>query len=131
MTTPQAFFIKNHSSTDLHSAPLASLPTLSQRPQFPSKADYAKWCHDATTEHVFYTLVEPEFTNQRSSGQNRIKYLHGIVADYDGDAGAITAALPELKFGPGKAPTWVTTTYSGKARLIWCFEKPVPGSSRT
>lgn len=124
--TPQAFFIRNHSASELHKADLASLPTLSERPKFASKAEYAKWCHDSGTEHVFYTLAEPEHAGMRSSGQNPIKFLHGIVADYDGDAGAINAALPQLKFAPGLAPTWVTTTYSNKARLIWCFAQPVP-----
>lgn len=123
---PLAFYLRNHSASDLHRAPLASLPALSIHPRFPDKAAFARWCHDAQTQHVFYTLAEPENPALRSSGQNRIKYLHGLVADYDGDPAAIQAALPELTFSPGKAPTWVTTTYSGKARLLWCFERPVP-----
>lgn len=124
--TPQAFYIKNHSASALHRADLASLPTLSTRPPFASKDEFAKWCHDSSTEHVFYVLAEPEHAAMRSSGQNPIKFLHGLVADYDGLPEAITAALPKLKFAAGKAPTWVTTTFSGKARLIWAFERPVP-----
>jgi hypothetical protein len=123
---PQAFFIKNHSASDLHKADIASLPTLSERPKFASKDEYQKWCHDSTTDHIFYVLYEPEFAGTRSSRSNPIKFMHGIVADYDGDPSVIAAALPQLKFGPGKAPTWVTTTFSNKARLIWAFEKPVP-----
>ncbi len=129
MTPPapvQAFYLRNHSASDLHRAPLAALPTLSARPAFPDKAAFARWCHDAQTQHVFYTLAEPENPATRSSGQNRIKFLHGLVADYDGDPAAIQAALPLLKFPPAKAPTWVTSTFSGKARLLWCFERPVP-----
>ena len=124
--TTKAFFLKNHVSSELHSAPLASLPTLSTRPQFATKDVYAKWCHEASTDHIFYTLAEPEFPGQRSSGKNPIKFLHGIVCDYDGAPEAINATLPTLKFGPSKAPAWVTTTFSGKARLIWVFERPVP-----
>lgn len=125
-TAPQAFYLRNHSASELHRAALATLPTLSTRPSFPDKATFAKWCHDAHTQHVFYTLAEPENPAARGSGHNRIKFLHGLVADYDGDPAAIQAALPELKFAPGKAPTWVTATFSGKARLLWCFERPVP-----
>jgi hypothetical protein len=123
---PKAHFIRNHSATELHSARLKDLPALSTRPQFAKKDEYAGWCHEAQTQHVFYTLAEPEPPGIRSSGANPIKFLHGIVPDYDGAPEAINAALPELKFGPGKAPTWVTTTFSNKARLIWVFEKPVP-----
>src|SRR5688572_2754313 len=124
--SPRAFYLRNHSSSELHSVELAKLHTLSKRPEFAKKDLYATWCHDASTQHVFYTLAEPEHPGIRSSGANPIKYLHGIVADYDGAPEAINAALPHLKFGPGKAPTWVTTTFSNKARLLWVFEKPVP-----
>ncbi|MCX6953035.1 MAG: hypothetical protein NTV51_12850 [Verrucomicrobia bacterium] len=124
--SPQAFYIRNHSSSELHKTDLAALPTISTRPAFATKEAYAVWCHDQTTQHCFYTLAEPEFAGIRPSSQNPIKFLHGIVADYDGDAGAINAALPALTFTTGKAPTWVTTTFSNKARLIWLFEKPVP-----
>jgi hypothetical protein len=126
VTTPQAFYIKNHTSSELHAADVASLPTLSERPKFASKDLYAKWCHDAGTEHVFYTLAEPAIPSMRSSGSNPIKFLHGIVADYDGAADAIQAGLPKLKFAAGMAPSYFTTTFSGKARLVWLFERPVP-----
>lgn len=123
---PRAFYLRNQSSSELHSARVEELPTLSQRPRFASKDEFRQWCQDIKTEHVFYTLVEPEFPGARSSGSNPPKFLHGIVADYDGAPESISATLPSLKFGPGKAPTWVTTTFSGKARLIWLFEERVP-----
>lgn len=126
MIEPRAFFIKNHSASELHSAPVATLPSISTRPAFATKDLFVKWCHDSTTEHVFYTLTEPENPGIRSSGKNPIKYLHGIVADYDGEANAIQAALLKVKFSAGKAPAWVTDTFSGKARLLWLFERPVP-----
>jgi hypothetical protein len=123
---PQAFYIRNHASSELVPCDLAALPSVSTRLTFPDKESYLKWCHDQSTRHCFYTLAEPEHVGIRPSSQNPIKYLHGIVADYDGDSTAINASLPLLKFGPGKAPTWVTTTFSNKARLIWLFERPVP-----
>ena len=123
---PQAFYIKNHSSSELHRADLATLPSLSSHPHFETKAEFADWCHNSKTDHVFYTMVQPENSSMRSSGQNPFKLLHGIVADYDGAPEAIQAALPKLNFAEGKAPTWITTTFSGKARLIWAFERPVP-----
>jgi hypothetical protein len=123
---PQAFYIKNHSSSELHQVDLATLPSLSSHPHFATKPEFAKWCHDSKTEHVFYTMAEPEFKSMRSSGKNQIKFLHGVIADYDGSPEKIQADLLKLDFPEGKAPTWVTTTFSGKARLIWAFERPVP-----
>lgn len=121
-----AFYIANHSSSELRKAELSSLPSLSKRPDFPSKKEFAVWCHDKNTEHVFYTLAEPEQPALRSSSHNPVKYLHGVVADYDGMADLIQSELAKWKPASGKAPTWVTTTFSGKARLVWAFEKPVP-----
>jgi hypothetical protein len=123
---PQAFYIKNHSSSELHQVDLATLPSISSHPHFATKPEFAKWCHDSKTEHVFYTMAEPEFKSMRSSGKNQIKFLHGVIADYDGSPEKIQADLLKLDFPEGKAPTWVTTTFSGKARLIWAFERPVP-----
>jgi len=123
---PVAFYIRNHSSSELHKAELAALPSISTRPTFADKSAFAAWCHDASTQHVFYVLAEPEHPGLRSSGANPVKFLHGLIADYDGGADAIQAALPKLKFAAGRAPTWVTTTFSGKARLLWAFERPVP-----
>lgn len=123
---PRAFYIPNHSSSDLHSAEVHDLPTLSKRPDFATKDDFVKWCHAISTDHVFYTLYEPEQPALRSSAENPIRLMHGLVADYDGAASAIDAALPTLKFAAGLAPAWVTTTFSGRARLIWMFEHPVP-----
>jgi len=122
----RAFFIRNHSSSDLHSAEISALPTLSTRPTFKDKSLFVAWCHDIGTEHVFYSLFEPEQPGVRSSAQNPIRMMHGIVADYDGAADAINASLPTLKFPAGLAPTWITKTYSDKARLIWVLERPVP-----
>lgn len=122
----RAFYIPNHSASDLHSAEVHDLPTLSKRPDFATKDDFVKWCHDLSTDHVFYTLYEPEQPALRSSAENPIRLMHGLVADYDGAASAINAALPTLKFAAGLAPAWVTTTFSGRARLIWMFERPVP-----
>lgn len=121
-----AFYIPNHSTSDLRQAELATLPTLSQRPTFPSKAEFAKWCHDRSTQHVFYTLAEPQQPSLRSSGANPVKFLHGVVADYDGAADLVQGALRRWTPAEGKAPSWVTTTFSKKARLIWAFERPVP-----
>jgi hypothetical protein len=128
LTVPstRAFYLRNHSASEFHTADVAALPALSRRPAFASKAEFAAWCHDRSTAHVFYTLAEPEQSTLRSSAANPIKYLHGLVADYDGPAAAIQAALPTLTFPEGRAPAWVTTTFSGKARLLWLFERPVP-----
>lgn len=121
-----AFYIPNHSSSELRKAELSALPTLSRRPDFPSKKEFAAWCHDKSTDHVFYVLAEPQNATMRSSGQNPVKYLHGVVADYDGAADVVQKALTKWEPAAGKAPTWVTTTFSGKARLVWAFERPVP-----
>lgn len=123
---PRAFYLVNHVAHDLQTAALADLPKLSQQPAFAEKAQLRFWSHQPTTRHVFYTMAEPQQPAMRSSGRNPVKYLHGLVADYDGPAAYIQEMLRTLRFDAGRAPTWVTTTFSGKARLIWAFPQRVP-----
>jgi len=125
-TKPQAFYLHNQSSSELHQADLESLPSLAAAHSFTDKDKFRKWCQSSDTRHVFYTLYEPTHPGMRSSASNQIKMMHGIVADYDGVPSAVQAAVAAMKFTTDKAPTWVTTTFSGKARLVWCFEQPVP-----
>lgn len=123
---PQAFYLHNQSSSELHRADLESLPSLAAKHSFTDKEQFRKWCQSADTRHVFYTLYEPAHPAMRSSASNPVQLMHGVVADYDGVPSAVQAAVATMKCGAEKAPTWVTTTFSGKARLIWAFERPVP-----
>ena len=122
----KAFYLRNHSSSDLHSIGLDDLALMPARPPFPDKETFAQWCHSPTTRHVFYTLYEPACPTIRSSAQNPVRLMHGVVADYDGAASTIEAALGALSFPTGRAPAWITRTFSRKARLVWAFERPVP-----
>jgi hypothetical protein len=120
------FYIPNHSSVELRKGDLNELSKIeSPHGKFPTKPEFAKWEHDISTEHVFYTLLEPQQPSIRISKDNPAIRCHGLVADYDGmiSDSMHDAALRNL---PGIPPTWVSRTYSGKARWIWEFEKPVP-----
>ena len=94
--TPQAFYLHNQSSSELHQADLASLPSLAASHSFTDKDQFRKWCQSSGTRHVFYTLYEPTHPQQRSSAPNPVKMMHGVVADYDGVPSAIQAAIPAL-----------------------------------
>lgn len=78
---------------------------------------------------MFFSCVEGLVPSQRVNGANPAYRLHGFVADYD--------AIPPKAHGQelvdhimakspgGWAPTWVSRTWSGKARAVWEFEEPV------
>lgn len=90
------------------------------------KRVYRKWCTQPDTAHLFYNFSEGLNPHLRVTAENPPQFLHGIIADYD-------AALPDDPFPEvlervksSYAPAWGTRTFSGGARLIWLFEKPMP-----
>jgi hypothetical protein len=121
-----AFYIPNHSSTEMRKGDLNELSKLEcPHSKFSTKPEFAKWEHDISTDHVFYTMLEPQQPSVRVSRDNPAVRCHGLVADYDG---MISDQMHEsaLLNLPGIPPTWVSRTFSGKARWVWVFEKPVP-----
>ena len=119
-------YIPNHSAAELTKSSPEALSVLpSKHGDFPNKPAFAKWEHSIKTEHVFYTAVEPLQPKLRVSKDNPPVRCHGLIADYDGmvDDKMHEVAIANL---PGIPPTWVTRTFSGKARWIWMFEKPIP-----
>lgn len=119
------FYIKNHSSHELlEVGPEELLSGFRPKPEISTKDEFRKWCADKETDHCFYTTVEPEHVALRPSKDNQPRMLHGIVADYDGNKCA--ELLGHMKTAIGKVPTYSTVTFSGNARLVWEFERPIP-----
>jgi hypothetical protein len=94
-------------------------------PLHSSKEERRAWQTAVTTQHLFYSACEGLTPSLRVSERNEPYKLHGLVCDYDSkisdaDLGAIVKrAAPEL------LPTWTSHTFSGGARLVFEFEKPV------
>lgn len=126
------FYVKNHMDTRLapmsvHPSQIAS--TVNQS-KFPNKEKFRDWCKHALTSHTFYSTMEPTLKTVRISANNPVHTVHGWVADYDSDelvgvSAADLATQLSKKATAGLCPTWVSKTYSGKARVIWEFKKPL------
>lgn len=122
----KSFFIPNHSSNALRSSPFLEVTKLPKRPDFPTKAAMLEWAHAAETEHCFYNFSEPNDPAIRCTKENPVKFLHGLVADFD-----TVIERPMLLKALGKMPVdfpaaWASETFSKGCRIIWAFEKPVP-----
>lgn len=133
-------YVKNLSSRDLELLPVAPAAVQTTYPKFASKEDYRKWCVDPATDHCFITLVEPVNQKVRCNGHTRDnppKWMHGYIADFDSpklvgrptDELISEALLAAANRQASSLPNWICRTYSGKARLIWLFEEPVPADS--
>jgi hypothetical protein len=117
------FAIPNLSSHDVEVVD----PTTSKlsAPRHDSKEKRRAWQSAVTTQHLFYSACEGLTPGLRVSERNESYKLHGLVCDYDSeisdaDLGAIVKrAAPEL------LPMWTSHTFSGGARLVFEFEKPV------
>lgn len=94
---------------------------------FTDKAAFKSWCQDPGTKHSFLSTVEGMSKNQRVSYENHnVPFaLHGFIVDYDSpvadDAVERMRVRPQSDF----KPEWFVKTFSGNARLIWVFEKPL------
>lgn len=82
-----------------------------------------EWYKNTSTNHFFYTLIEPANPNIRPSKDNAPLRLHGFAVDFD-------AKLPDARIAetlesfPYK-PSWVERSLGGNARLVWLFETPL------
>jgi hypothetical protein len=88
-----------------------------------NKSARQEWYKNPSTEHNFYTAVEPANPNARPSKTNPPRLLHGLVADYDVPMLDETLARGISKL-PVK-PTWTERSVGGNVRLVFVFEVPV------
>lgn len=127
------FAVKNHVDSVLYTLPQppSTIQNIRATPgAFPSKESMRAWCKDPNTTHVFYSTYEPTLSNARLTTNNPVHFMHGWVADYD-SPDIDTSNMAELvkhilgRSPGGLAPTWITRTYSGKARAVWEFANPL------
>lgn len=123
---PSVFFIKNHTGSQLFTTSVDELPKFPPRPAgFADKNSFLMWSHNAATDHVFYSLVEPATPSLRTDRDNPARLLHGVVADFDCRIDRDTL-LKGIAKAPADYPVaYASSTFSGGARLLWLFENPV------
>src|ERR1051325_1871602 len=88
------------------------------------KAAFGLWAQELTTKHLFFLASEGCNPLARPSASNSIRFLHGLIADFDAEnitAETIESALARC----GDAPNWTSRTFSNGARLVWMFQEPV------
>lgn len=122
------FSLPNLASSDVREeVPSDWPPTLAGSLSFPNKEEFRSWCVQPSTEHLFYSLVEGVAPKIRVNiHENPAHILHGFVADYDGDGIELAELIERVKKLPERIrPSWVTETYSNKARVVWEFAEPV------
>lgn len=120
--------LPNLSSTEVRiEEPAEWPPELEGSLSFPTKEDFRVWSVQATTDHIFYSLTEGVSPKIRVNiHDNPAHILHGFVADYDGSGIVLADLITRCRSLPERIrPTWVTETYSHKARVIWEFSEPV------
>lgn len=90
-----------------------------------TKELYAQWANNHNTEHAFISAVEGTMPGIRVSNSNPVFKLNALIVDYDA---AITPAMIQgvLSNPPSEfKPRYCCTTFSGGARLVWTFERPI------
>lgn len=98
-----------------------------------TKEQFREWSANTSTNHVFYAPVVGVNSGLRISHDNPVALRHGFVADYDSDLLVplsdqdLIAMVDASLLKKGIRPGWLCRTFSGKARLVWEFDKPVAG----
>lgn len=122
-------YIPNLVSSTATKMPVAPWEASVNRPTFPSKDAFRAWCKDKATGHAFISLTEGLTPSLRIDRNNPAHLVHGIIVDYDTKIGEeISSAadkVAERVQGTTPSPQWICSTYSGGARLIFLFEKPL------
>jgi len=120
---------ENLRTTELVPMPAPPWELANPRPDGLTKSAYRKWCGDSGSRGVFFTGVEfadPSCRGSKERG-NLPRLLHAFVADYDccvdNPAQILRDAAARLEVS---APSWVGKTFSGGARVVWLFDRPVP-----
>lgn len=88
-----------------------------------SKQDRQMWYRTKSTEHNFYTAVEPANPNIRPSKENPPRAIHGFVADFD--LPIPDQRLDEAVNSLSIKPAWIERSLGGNARLVWTFPHPL------
>ena len=99
--------------------------SVNPKPTFKSKAEYREWCGKQTTKHCFYSLAEGLAPNSRIEGDNKIRRVHGIAADYDAPVDWINVDNTINARCAGCMPSWRSKTQSGYVRVVFEFEEAI------
>jgi hypothetical protein len=99
-----------------------------KRNQYPTllvaKEQWKTWISDPTTDHCFLSAVEGVSSAVRISESNQAFKIHGMFADYDADF----SEEDRIKLFKSKVewfPAYSATTFQGRGRLLFIFEKPI------
>lgn len=116
------FAIPNTSSNVVTRHEVEEPPEINM-PDFGGKKElYRKWCGNPRTEHAFISVVEGLLQGSRVCATNPPRRLHGLIFEYDAP---IPAEGPDLSECPHPPAYWIRT-FSGRMRLLWAFEEPIP-----
>jgi hypothetical protein len=119
----KCFAIPNLSSHDVEVVDPTTSDLLA--PLHSSKEERRAWQTAVTTQHLFYSACEGLAPSLRVSERNEPYKLHGLVCDYDSKISDAELGGLAKNAAPGLLPTWTSHTFSGGARLVFEFEKPV------
>jgi hypothetical protein len=122
----KAFYLPNMSASDVKPLPVNPWEVTSAPYPVSTKDDYEKWIKNKDTDHCFYTAFEGLNPHHRISLENPARWMHGLVADYDAKLPA-NFDLNELigRCNPDALPTAISKTFSGNARIVWEFDRPI------
>lgn len=90
-----------------------------------NKAAFIRWCQKPTTAGCHFSAAEGLDPLQRIGKDNPVVFLHGFIADYDAPCDKAMIENLIANSPTEFIPNWVSSTFSGGARVVWLFEEPL------
>ena len=89
------------------------------------KAAFHRWWNTPDTKHLLYQLTEGINPGVRPGSQNPVRLMHGLIGDYDAKLTEEMVRTLRERSSTDLMPNFVSRTFSGGARVVWLFDRPV------
>ena len=125
----------------IHTRPLFCLPNLASStvtemepwyfrngstPQGVSKDEFRRWCAQPSTDSLFFSGFEGTHAALRVAEANPAVFMHAVVADYDSPVAPGEREAFLRRASTQYPPNYISSTFSGNARLVWLFGSRLP-----
>ena len=112
---------------DLYQVAIDCNPSLVTLPSgVVTKEQFSAWATNPTTDYCFFSTLSGTSANLRISQTNPPRWIYGMVADYDAELSATEMETLLARCNAHCMPSFACRTFSGNARLVWCFAERIP-----
>jgi len=122
------YSLPNHRASEVVELRAEDIPTLPPMPKsIVTREQREEFYARPGLKHHFLSTFEGQNPRLRVTLNNPPVRIHGLLLDYDADISDALRSKAFSQYCPdGIKPAGVCRTFSGGARVLWVFERPIP-----